>query len=421
MHKRKKILLASSAALMSVAAACGSTASTSSTPSSAAGGGGSGGGGKTITVGLLTDITGPAASGNKTSPEGVKAGEVLAKRAGYTVKLDVADTQTSPAEALSAAQKLVEQDHVNVVVAVSSLTFAAANFLKQQNVPVVGVAEDGPEWITDTNMFSVYGPLNTALVTTTAGKFFKLVGATTIGSLGYSISPSSAEAAETAQLSAKAAGLKAPYMNDTFPFGSTNVAPVAIAMKNAGVNGFTAEVDPNTGLALITALRQEGVNLKAALLPTGYGGDLTTQGGPGAEQAAQGAYFLSSFEPVEMHTSATKQFQADLKAAGVSTEPTYAEYAGYASMALLTDALKADNGNTSSAALIKALGSQHNFTAAGLFGSHHLDMAKRTGVAQGVDNCYWVTQWKGTSFHLIPNADPICGTLTGQAVTPPAG
>jgi hypothetical protein len=54
---------------------------------------------------------------------------VLARRAGYTIKYVIGDTTSTPGGALTAAQKLVEQDHVFAVIAVSSLTFAAANYL----------------------------------------------------------------------------------------------------------------------------------------------------------------------------------------------------------------------------------------------------------------------------------------------------
>ena len=72
-------------------------------------------------------------------------------------------------------------------------------------------------------------------------------------------------------------------------------------MKKAGVNGFTATTDPNTAFSLITALRDSGVNIKAAMLATGYGGDLA-QAGPGALNAAQNVYFGLGYEPVEMQT-----------------------------------------------------------------------------------------------------------------------
>src|SRR4029077_12169935 len=111
-------------------------------------GGGAGQSGRTYTIGLLTDITGPASSGNKTSVQGVRAGAVLASKDGYTIKYVVGDTQTSPTGALEAARKFVTQDHVTAVVSVSALAFGAATYLTGQGIPVIGVGEDGPEWVT---------------------------------------------------------------------------------------------------------------------------------------------------------------------------------------------------------------------------------------------------------------------------------
>jgi hypothetical protein len=118
----------------------------------------------------------------------------------------------------------------------------------------------------------VYGALDTTKVATTAGAFFKMEGVSVLGAQGQGTSPGSAESAKGAVVSAQVAGLKVGYLNANFPFGSANVQPIALAKKSAGVDGFTATVDPNTG-ALATALRQAGDALKVALLPTGYGGD----------------------------------------------------------------------------------------------------------------------------------------------------
>ncbi len=412
--KKTRLFAAGTAAAALVAAAgCSSSSSGSSSSGST-----TGSAKKSVTIGLLTDETGPAASGNKTSVQGVKAGTVLASRDGYTVKTVVADTATNPATALSAAQKLVTQNHVDVVIAHSALTFAVSSYLTAHKVPVVGAGEDGPEWITAKNMFSVFGALHSTKVSTTQGLFFKSQGVTNLGSLGYSISPLSSEASKAAQVSAQKAGLKGGYLNSKFPFGSTNVAPVALEMKKAGIDGFTASLDPNTSFALITALRQQGVNLKAALLPTGYGGDLT-QAGPGALKAAQNVFFLLAYQPIEMQTAATKQFSADLKAAGVTGEPTFAMYNGYVSVGLILQALKGAGANPSSADIITSLSSIHAFTALGLFGDHKLDINDRTNVINGVDNCEWVTRLEGSTFKLVKGADPICGTaIPGATVAP---
>ncbi len=420
-HSRKTAVVVTAAALLAVAA-CGSSSKASSTPSGAAtsaGGGSSSapsGGGKTVTVGVLADFTGPAASGNKTVTDGVKAGMVYAARNGYTIKYIEADTATNPATALSAAQKLVTQDHVSIVIAHSAITFAASTYLTAHGVAVIGAGEDGPEWTTSKNMFSVFGALHTTKVSDTLGKFYKMQGVTTVGAVGYSISPLSSESAKASIASAESVGLKKGYLNSSFPFGSTDVQPVVLGMKSAGVDGFTATTDPNTAFALVTGLRQAGVDIKVAIFATGYGGDLI-QAGPGALTAAQGVYFSLGYEPVEMNTTATKQFESDLTAAGVKGKPTYADYNGYTSIGLLVRALKADGGSAKASDIISALSTVHDWDALGLFGDHKLDINDRTNLVGGVDNCSWITKLQGQEFKLVQGADPICGKTLSVTVS----
>jgi len=417
------VALLTGVSVLLVAAGCSSSNSggggnNSSSSPAAAGGGSASGPLKTVTIGVLQDTTGPAASGNKTAVDGVKAGVVYGQRNGYKIKYVVGDTATNPATALAAAQKFVTQDHVDAVIAHSAITFAAAQYLTAHKVPVIGAAEDGPEWITAPNMFGVFGAIHTTKVADTTGKLFKLLGVSTVGALGYSISPSSSEAAKAAIASAKSQGLKEGYLNASFPFGSTNVQPVALAMKKNNVDGFTAAPDPNTAFALITALRNTGANVKAALLATGYGGDVL-QAGPGALAAAQNVYFTVGYEPMEMQTAATKQFDADLKSAGVHGVPTYAMYNGYASVGLLVRALKENGGNTDQPAIIAGLQKIHDWNALGLWGSHTLDINDRENVVGGADNCTWATKLVGDKFQLVQGADPICGkVLAGVTVSP---
>lgn len=399
-----RVLVATAAAVtLAAAAGCGSSSggTTDSDKPSAS---------KSITIGLLTDQTGAAASAARTSVDGLKAGVQYAARNGYTIKYVVGDTATNPTTALAAAQKMVTQDHVAAVIALSALTFTASNYLTAHKVPVLGNGQDGPEWITATNMFSVVGALNATKVSTTSGTFFKSQGVTNLAAVGYAISPTSAETAKASAESAKRAGLKVGYLNAALPFGTTDVGPVVLAMKNAGIDGLILQIEPNTSFAIIKGLRDQGVNIKAALLPTGYGGDLT-EAGPGALDAAQNVFFGLQFEPVEMQTAATRQFAADLKAAGVTGAPTYAMYSSYVSTGLLVDALKANGGDTSSAGLIKALSGIHDFDALGLTGDHKLDINDRANSVGSVDSCLWVTKLEGKAFTPVKNSTPVCGSL----------
>ncbi|MBL7489459.1 ABC transporter substrate-binding protein [Frankia sp. AgB1.9] len=414
MKRKSKITVAAGlcAATVFLAAGCGS-----SSGSGAAGASGTTQPGKTkITVGVITDITGPAAASNKSVVDGVKAGTYYASRNGYTIKYIVGDTATSPATALAVAQRMVTQDHVFAVLANSSLMFAAAPYLTQHNVPVIGAAEDGPEWIAAKNMFSIWGPLQTTKVSSTYGKFLKMMGVTNLGVLAVDV-PSASESGQANAVSAQEAGIKVGYLNAKFPLGG-DVGPAVLAMKAAGIDGFVSASSQDTSFAVIKGLRDQGVNLKVAFLPTGYGGDLFSAG-PGAAQNAQGVYFLSSYELVEMHTPATKQFVADLAQAGITSEPTYASYNGYVTVGLLVRALEAAGANPTEAGLIKALEGIHDFDALGLYGTHTVDINDRENIVFGADNCLWVAQFEGNGFKPVPNAAPICGELIpGKTVSP---
>ena len=244
---------------------------------------------KTITVGVLTDLTGVSAAGFLTYPKGIQAGIGVAKTEGYNIKYIEADTGSTPSGALIAAQRLVEQDHVFAVLGASSLFFAAAPYLLSHGIPVIGAGIDGPEWITDRNMFSVVGTQDYTKVYSQSGGVFAKLGVTNLASIGYPI-PSSEDTAKATAISAELAGVKIGYLNTSLPLGSTNVGPIVLAMKDAGVNGLNPDIITNSSFAIVEGLKQQGVQLKAAVLAEGYGGDLV-QGGPGAAQPPRVSIF----------------------------------------------------------------------------------------------------------------------------------
>ena len=397
---------------LSVVAACGGSSKSSDAGQT------SSASTKTYTIGLLADITGIAASADKSAVQGAKAGIARANQQGYHFKLAIGDTDSSPSGTLSAAQKLVSQDNALAVISVSALTFGAAPWMSAHGVPVVGSGQDGPEWLTSKNMYAVQGRINPTKVGTVYGEFMKMVGTTNVGTLGYSIAPLSAEAAKAFAVSSQVAGLKAGYVNPKFSFGSTDVQPIALAMKNKGVDGIMLAVQPNTSFALIAALRQLGVNLEAAYLFTGYGGDLA-QAGPGALRDAQNVYFVSAYQPVELKTAATQQFMSALRSIGEKSEPTFAEYLGYVSVDMIVRGLQKAGPDPSHSDLIAAFSRVHDYDAAGLLGEHKLDLASQVDTAAGPDNCIYVTKLVGSTFQLVKGAEPICGSIVpGKTVGP---
>jgi len=415
MSKRIRVVLAGLALTGLVAAGCSS--SSKSSGGSGTAGQSPGGAQPTYTIGVLADLTGPGSNTGDTTEAGVKAGIGVASTEGYHIKYVIVDTGTSPTGALNAAKTLVEKDHVLAVDQISVVGFSAAPYLASQGIPVVGANVDGPEWITDRNMFSVLGYQDYTKVQTTYGMVMKKLGMTKVGAIAYGIEPASYDVVKSWAASAQLAGLQVGYLDTQLPFGDTTMGPVALQMKSAGVNGIYTGVVTNTSFALVTALEQDGVKFKG-IMATGYGGDLTG-GGPGASTAAQGLYFLLGYEPVELHTAGTEKFSQALKQyAGVNTEPTLSEYLGYLSVDALVQGLKLTGPNPTHAALINAMDGINNYAAAGLWGGHTASFVPSSrGTVAGADNCTWIVQYSGTSFHLVPGLNPQCGSqVPGKSI-----
>jgi branched-chain amino acid transport system substrate-binding protein len=388
----------------------GGATTTSGTASASASGSG-GGSGSTIKVGVLADLTGVASSTFSTSEKGIKAyaqgvnadGGVN----GHKIEYVMADTTSTPAGALTAAQKLVQQDKVFAVISDSASFYGASAYLLKQGVPALGTAFDGPEWQDkkNTNLFDALPNVSQATVYTGTGQAAKKLGATTCGSLGYSSSPSSTASIKAFQKSCVAAGLKDGYSTGV-AFGSTDVAPVALAMKNAGVDFAFMSTVTNTGFAFAQAAKQAGSNLKLSF-PTGYGGDLLKV--PAAVQAAQGFYFTVTFQPIEMQTDATKLLQQRLQAAGESSAPGYAEQVAYLSMSALARGIKAAGDNPTRESFISGLRAVTDFDADGLLSPLKVSFNDY----DPTQSCSWYVQLQGSKFTLVDGLDPICGTKIG--------
>ncbi|HEX4659644.1 MAG TPA: ABC transporter substrate-binding protein, partial [Streptosporangiaceae bacterium] len=196
-------------------------------------------------------------------------------------------------------------------------------------------------------------------------------------------------------------GLKSGYLNTQFPFGSTNVGPIALAMKNAGVDWLFLPTDPSTSFALVVALHLLGVKLKASLLPNGYGGDLLAS--KPAVAAAQGIDFETIGQPGEANTPATQQRAADLARVGVTGPPTFAEQEAYLALTAFVAGLKAGGPNPTRQSFMAAMSKITNYDAGGLLAPEKIAFRNYTPAS----GCLWVAQLKGSKFFVVPGT-PIC-------------
>jgi branched-chain amino acid transport system substrate-binding protein len=386
--------------------ACSSSKSGGSAGGSSSGGGGGSAASGTIKIGVVSDLSGPASSAYKTTEKGVEAylngvnaaGGVNGQKISYVM----ADTTSTVAGALSAAQKLVQSDKVFAVIGASALFFGATAYLQKQGIPIIGQGSDGPEWVDqkNTDLFA-WNLTDYSKVYSTYGDYFKARGATSCASLGYADSPSSTSSAKGTQASCVAAGLKDGYITG-LPTGSTDVGAIAIAMKNANVDAVNLPIDPSTGFALATALRQNGVSPKSLLFATGYGGDLLSDSA--ATASAQGFQFASQGEPVELNTPATQTLVKNLASAGVTTTPTFAEQSSYLSTAAFVAGLKAAGANPTPSGYIKALRGVSDFDGDGLLAPLKVSFSSYSPA----QTCLWAVSLQGKKF--VPEAGtPTCG------------
>jgi branched-chain amino acid transport system substrate-binding protein len=286
----------------------------------------------------------------------------------------------------------------------SSLFFGAEPYLLKEGVPVIGTGFDGPEWTvkSNTNLVTSTGVTDPSHAYTTEGEIFKSLGATTCGSIGYSASPSATASAVSALKSCTSQGLKSGYINQV-AFGSTDMAPIALAMKNAKVDAVSLSVLPTTGFALAAALRQVGVVPKSVLFLIGYGGDLLAE--KSAVAAAQGFQFTVTSQPVEMNTAATKVEVAAMAAVGETNTPATAELNGYTNMAAIVRGLKDAGPNPSRVKFLSALRAVTDFDADGLLAPEKINFGSYDPPAQ---SCSWVVKLEGTKFIPLPDS-PFCG------------
>ena len=231
-----------------------------------------------IELGFIGDLTGAAASTFANGPAGAQA-RIDVQNAeggvdGHQLKMIVSDTQSSPSSAATAAENLVETDHVFGIMENSALFFGAAPYLLKAGVPVTGTGIDGPEWSSDANLFDASGPpINGPVAghlwtTTTTAEFFKGLGATKVAFIAAE-TPSSTDGIDATLTTFPKAGLTNCYQT-TLPLGGINVTTDVLAIKNAGCDGLYVSNVDDTAVAFGQGLKNAGYTMKAAFLGEGY-------------------------------------------------------------------------------------------------------------------------------------------------------
>ncbi|HLN17030.1 MAG TPA: ABC transporter substrate-binding protein [Acidimicrobiales bacterium] len=374
---------------------------------------------KTITIGMINDTTGVAAS---TFADGVGTAEarIALQNAeggvdGRKLKLIVLNSESSGTTLQTAAQELVG-DGVFGVVVDSAFTFSGSTYLTQQGVPVTGDTFDGPEWGTAANMFSYGPPTYTPYNGTYYGYdevsiLLKKLGVKRVAVLAYNYSPSAVTSAKETAAADTKAGLQNCYENLSVPFGSVDFTADVLQMKaqhcDAAIGTFVAA----SNVALASAIQNAGLKM-TQFYYTSY--DQTTLQSSAAEHALDGTY--SEGLVAAGHTTteaATAKFYAALKKYDPSYPggvPDLGATNSWDGMDVMIEGLKLAGPHPTRAAFISKLRTVKTYTIGGLSASP-IDFNYLSGKFPSTQCANFVVL-KGTKFDPYPaNGAVICGGL----------
>jgi branched-chain amino acid transport system substrate-binding protein len=376
-----------------------------------------------VKIGFISAETGVAAANFVGAPKGCKA-RIDAENAkggvnGRKIDLVTIDDKSSGAN-LTAAKDLVQNQNAFAVVNDSPFGFLTYRYLVDAGVPMIGGGFDGSYYYDQGNEDVISslgdGTPVAGITTDTATNVMKKLGVKKVAAIGYGVSPSSSETARaTVQYAAKASGLKPGYLNNSVDFGSTDVGPIVLGIKNSGSDGVYLPLDSNTNFAVISGLQQNGVPMKATISATGYSQDLLDQ--PIAKTISPHDVLQSSYKPVELNDPAVKKFVSNLKKyAGVTGVPNYGVYTGYITCDMVITGLQNAGKNPTRKSFVDGLRNANNgiYDSAGLT-CKPIDLSyAHYGKISSTPGCIYYVTVKNGKFVPYNGGKPITGKTVGD-------
>ena len=375
----------------------------------------------TVKLGYIHSETGVASPTHKNAGKSCQA-RIDAQNAkggvhGRQIDVEIIDDQSSAAN-LTAAQDLVQNRDVFAVINNSAFAFLSWRFLLENDVPLIGGGFDGTYYGEEGNENIISGlgngaPVN-GLTYDTVTKVMKKEGASKVASVAYSVSPSSTASAEaTQEYAAPAQDLEPVYLNTTLEFGTKDVGPIVLGIKNSGADALYLPLDNDTNFAIVQGLVQNGVRMKANVLATGYSQDLLDQ--PIVDVMTPSDIMFSLYKPVELKNDpAVKQLEADLKKyEGMTGVPDYGTYTGYILCDMAIMGLEEAGANPTRQGFIDGIRNRGEYDAAGLT-CQPLDLSYENFGRSSETGCSYFVIVEDGKFKVLNGGKPIKGKLVGD-------
>lgn len=376
---------------------------------------------KAIKIGYIWSETGVAASSFTGMGDAFQA-RIDAQNAkggvnGRKIDTEIIDDMSSGAN-LTAARDLIENRKVFTIVNDSSFGFLTWRYLLQEaKVPYIGGGFDGNYYSLEGNqdVVSVLGNVsaNADLTSMIFANAMKKKGASKVAALAYAAAAASVGSTKANQnYAVPEAGMQAVYTNTTVDFGSSDVSPLVLGIKNSGADAVYLPMAASTNIAVVQGLKQAGVKMKADIIATGYGQELLDS--PAASTFGPEDLFFLQTKPVAVNDATTKRFQADLKKySGYTGVPSYGQYQGYLAGDLLIAGLQEAGKNPTRQSFIDGLRGLKTWDGAGLT-CQPIDISLENFGKQPPKNCAYYSNVKNGKFVTAFGGKPIVGKLIGS-------
>jgi branched-chain amino acid transport system substrate-binding protein len=359
---------------------------------------------KSVKIGFVSSKTGVAAAATANADKGCQARVDRQNRAGGVNgrKIEIVFSDDLSSKNTQTVQDLVLNQDVFAVVNDSALGFLTYRWLEDNKVPTIGAGFDGIYYGTPGNedIVSAFGNVSPTIgvANDLIPKVMQAMGGTKVAVLASGVSPSSSAAAQSLQRYAvPSVGMRAVYTNTSVDFGTTDVGPLVLGVKNSGADAIYLPLTADTNTAVVQGLAQNDVKPKSIIMATGYGQPLLDQ--PGVSQTfGPNVVMATTWAPVELKTTATKQFQADLKKVGYTGVPDFGIYTGYIDCDLAILGLQTAGKTPTRQGFIDGLHKLGHFNPGGGLGCQDLDISLENYGKSSPYACNWYVKLQNGKF-----------------------
>jgi ABC-type branched-subunit amino acid transport system substrate-binding protein len=202
--------------------------------------------------------------------------------------------------------------------------------------------------------------------------------------------------------------------NYNVPFGSTDFTADALAIKQSGADMVLAPMVQASDIALNTALKQAGADIKVPLFYTGY--DQNTLNDQAALTGFEGAYVVGTFPFYDGSNPAATAEIDNLHAAGYKGDiPTFGSNGGYEAAMAIACGLQAGGADPTQASIIANTRKVTAFDGNGTFleKTDFSEQFEGKGSFDGGSKCQNFVQVQSGKF-VLDTKTPVCGeTIPG--------